>query len=492
MRGGPPGRSPSARGWPGRATRGPRRSAGCGRRRVGVPAGRRADGRPGSAPGSRSSARSAGTSARARSAPGPNASARTSSTVATIATVAGPSGVRVAHHARPVCEVDRRIAAPARQRRERPAQVERTVERPGGGGHRPGCCHVSWHEARGERPDAAASVGQTGGALRTQPGRTGMRILVVGAGGVGSAVVPIAVRRDFFERMVVADYDLGRAERAVARFPDDRRLVAARVDASRAEDVAALCREHAITHVLNAVDPRFVMPIFDGAFAAGADYLDMAMSLSHPDPDAPYERTGVKLGDEQFAKADATGRVPGGWRWSASASSPGCRTSSRATPRTTCSPRSTRSASATGRTSSSTATTSRRRSRSGRPSRSASTRRSSGRRTGAGTRRRRSASPRCSTSRRASARSSASTSSTRRSCSSRAGSRRQAGDLQVRPRRRVHQRPEGPPHARARPDRQGPGRWGRGVAAGRGGRRACRIRPSSATGCAARRAPGRW
>ena len=47
------------------------------------------------------------------------------------------------------------------------------------------------------------------------------------------------------------------------------------------------------------------MPIFEGAFAAGADYLDMAMSLSHPDPEAPYERTGVKLGDEQFARADA-------------------------------------------------------------------------------------------------------------------------------------------------------------------------------------------
>ena len=27
--------------------------------------------------------------------------------------------------------------------------------------------------------------------------------------------------------------------------------------------------------------------------------------LSHPDPGAPYERTGVKLGDEQFAQADA-------------------------------------------------------------------------------------------------------------------------------------------------------------------------------------------
>src|SRR6185295_17907854 len=101
-----------------------------------------------------------------------------------------------------------------------------------------------------------------------------MRILVVGAGGVGSAVVPIAMRRPFFERMVVADYDADRAARAIAPFATDGRLIAARVDASRPADVTALCLEHGITHVLNAVDPRFVMPIFEGAFAAGADYLD--------------------------------------------------------------------------------------------------------------------------------------------------------------------------------------------------------------------------
>ena len=37
-------------------------------------------------------------------------------------------------------------------------------------------------------------------------------------------------------------------------------------------------REHGVTHVMNAVDPVFNMSIFEGAFAAGADYLDMAMS----------------------------------------------------------------------------------------------------------------------------------------------------------------------------------------------------------------------
>jgi saccharopine dehydrogenase-like NADP-dependent oxidoreductase len=117
-----------------------------------------------------------------------------------------------------------------------------------------------------------------------------VKILLVGAGGVGSAAVGIAARRDFFSSMVVADYDLGRAERAVAAHGDDTRFVAARVDASSADDVAALCREHDVTHVLNAVDPRFVMPIFDGALAAGADYLDMAMSLSRPHPEVPHEK----------------------------------------------------------------------------------------------------------------------------------------------------------------------------------------------------------
>ncbi|MWB99181.1 saccharopine dehydrogenase family protein [Agromyces seonyuensis] len=129
-----------------------------------------------------------------------------------------------------------------------------------------------------------------------------MRILIVGAGGVGSAAVRIAARRDFFDLLVVADSDPARPEALVAEVGDDR-LVAARVDASDAASVAALIREHAVTHVLNAVDPRFVMPVFEGCFDAGATYLDMAMSLSTPHPERPHELPGVKLGDAQFAKA---------------------------------------------------------------------------------------------------------------------------------------------------------------------------------------------
>lgn len=127
-----------------------------------------------------------------------------------------------------------------------------------------------------------------------------MRILLVGAGGVGAAFCAIAVRRDFFDLLVVSDYDEARARHA-AQAAGEARFTAAQVDASEADAVAELVRRHRITHVMNAVDPRFVMPIFNGALAGGADYLDMAMSLSQRHPEDPYRRTGVKLGDEQFA-----------------------------------------------------------------------------------------------------------------------------------------------------------------------------------------------
>ena len=62
-----------------------------------------------------------------------------------------------------------------------------------------------------------------------------MRILIVGAGGVGTAAAAIAARRDFFEACVVADYDESRATTIVDRLADDR-FTAAPIDASSADD----------------------------------------------------------------------------------------------------------------------------------------------------------------------------------------------------------------------------------------------------------------
>jgi saccharopine dehydrogenase (NAD+, L-lysine forming) len=127
-----------------------------------------------------------------------------------------------------------------------------------------------------------------------------MRILLVGAGGVGTAFARIAARRPFAD-LVVADYDLARAQHAAAA-RDGYRAVA--LDARDEDATAALLAEYSCDALMNATDPRFVMPLFRAALRGGAHYLDMAMSLSHPHPDAPYSRTGVKLGDDQFALAD--------------------------------------------------------------------------------------------------------------------------------------------------------------------------------------------
>ena len=67
-----------------------------------------------------------------------------------------------------------------------------------------------------------------------------MRILLVGAGGVGGAITTIAARRAFARAVVVADFDLPRAEKAVAGV-GDARFVAAQVDAADEAAVAAPC-----------------------------------------------------------------------------------------------------------------------------------------------------------------------------------------------------------------------------------------------------------
>jgi saccharopine dehydrogenase-like NADP-dependent oxidoreductase len=133
-----------------------------------------------------------------------------------------------------------------------------------------------------------------------------MKALVLGAGGVGRAIANIAARKKFITEMVVADRNLDRAEAAVARL-NDSRFSAAVVNCAELEDVRELIRKAKPDVVINAVDPRFVMPIFLACEIEKTNYMDMAMSLSRPHPHYPYTETGVRVGDEQFARD---------WNWS--------------------------------------------------------------------------------------------------------------------------------------------------------------------------------
>jgi saccharopine dehydrogenase-like NADP-dependent oxidoreductase len=135
-----------------------------------------------------------------------------------------------------------------------------------------------------------------------------MRVLLVGAGGVGEAIVSIATKNDpdarWLEQIVVCDYDFSRAEKVVSEF-NDARLTAERIDASDKDQVIALAKKHTVDFIMNACDPIFNMPIFDAAFEVGVKYMDMAMSMSHRDKKDPYGTVGIKLGDVQYDRHDA-------------------------------------------------------------------------------------------------------------------------------------------------------------------------------------------
>lgn len=130
-----------------------------------------------------------------------------------------------------------------------------------------------------------------------------MKILLVGVGGVGEAIAAIAKERIWMEQMVLADYNVRRAEEVQARLGDPQRFPVAFVDASQQESIEAIARQYGVDLIMNSVDPIFNKQIFDAAFQVGATYMDMAMTLSEPHPQDPYHKTGIKLGDYQFERS---------------------------------------------------------------------------------------------------------------------------------------------------------------------------------------------
>jgi len=130
-----------------------------------------------------------------------------------------------------------------------------------------------------------------------------MKVLLVGVGGVGEAITAIAKQRDWVEQIVLSDYNLERAKEVQAKLRDDARFPVEWVNASQQDKIKALARRYQVDLIMNACDPIFNVPIFEAAYNYGCNYMDLAMTLSEPHPEKPYELCGVKLGDYQFERA---------------------------------------------------------------------------------------------------------------------------------------------------------------------------------------------
>lgn len=131
-----------------------------------------------------------------------------------------------------------------------------------------------------------------------------MKVLLVGVGGVGEAIAAIAKPRSWMEKIVLADYNMERAREVQTKLGDDERFPVELIDASKQEDIEALAKKYNVDLIMNAVDPIFNKQIFDAAYQVGCTYMDMAMTLSEPNADDPFHKTGVKLGDYQFEKSN--------------------------------------------------------------------------------------------------------------------------------------------------------------------------------------------
>ncbi|SFG28660.1 Saccharopine dehydrogenase, NADP-dependent [Desulfotomaculum arcticum] len=143
------------------------------------------------------------------------------------------------------------------------------------------------------------------GKGRIEYGGNEMIVLLLGTGAVGEAYAVLAKigdpRGEWLEKLVLADYDLERAQKVQARLGDQGRFPAEQVDVTKKEQVVELIQKYQVDLVMNACAQVFNVPIFDGAYEAGCNYMDMAMTLSEINSEDPYHKTGVMLGDYQFA-----------------------------------------------------------------------------------------------------------------------------------------------------------------------------------------------
>ncbi|MCI6738309.1 MAG: saccharopine dehydrogenase NADP-binding domain-containing protein, partial [Intestinibacter sp.] len=116
-----------------------------------------------------------------------------------------------------------------------------------------------------------------------------MRMMLVGAGAVGESILRIIQSRldyrTWLEFVLVADYDLDRAEEVISHLRDRDDLKAVKVDARNEKDIVELIETYDIDFVMDAAAPFVSNNIFDAAYEAGANYGSMgtwSVPMEHP------------------------------------------------------------------------------------------------------------------------------------------------------------------------------------------------------------------
>ena len=132
----------------------------------------------------------------------------------------------------------------------------------------------------------------------------GHKVLVIGAGGVGSVVVhKCAQDPDTFSQIVLASRTLSRCEKIQAQVKELHGvdIEIAQVDADDVEQTVALIKRVKPRMVINVALPYQDLPLMDACLAAGIDYLDTA-NYEPPD-EAKFEYSWQWAYHDRFKEA---------------------------------------------------------------------------------------------------------------------------------------------------------------------------------------------
>jgi len=102
-----------------------------------------------------------------------------------------------------------------------------------------------------------------------------VKVLVLGAGAVGTVSALKFGQDAMLEKLVIADAVSARASLLADRL-NDPRVSAISLDAADRTAVARCIRETGATIVLNAALPRTNLEVMRGCLDAGCDYIDLA------------------------------------------------------------------------------------------------------------------------------------------------------------------------------------------------------------------------
>jgi saccharopine dehydrogenase (NAD+, L-lysine-forming) len=140
------------------------------------------------------------------------------------------------------------------------------------------------------------------------------KVLIIGAGGVGSVVAhKCAMVPEVFGEITLASRTLSKCEAIAASVLQrtGRQITTAQVDADNAEETAALIRKTGATLLINVALPYQDLNLMDACLLAGCDYLDTANY--EPLDVAKFEYSWQWAYQEKFERAGLTALLGSGF-----------------------------------------------------------------------------------------------------------------------------------------------------------------------------------